>query len=210
MISALVIWRSPLNGCSSGTQWQKVPYETMGLVQLTFIALQFLAFSGFYTQQEEMGEHIEMGKIRELLRRTTNGELSDLFTQTFVIYFFSYVLSAILSSLPILGVFPSLSGSGGVAVSFIQSFSDYLIPTTVTLTLSTFIQNLGADSDVRAGVIWSPLLTLVYVILYVVWRQEPKPWLPYGSIVLVVINTIVNLVVTAQVYNRVVGRSITR
>lgn len=132
----------------------------------------------------------------KLIKRLVAGEISDLLTQNFVIYVTSYALTVLLSSLPSLGLFaPPDAGE----MSSMQTLSDCLFPTTITLTISALIQNLSYNKKPHATLLWSPFITLIYGILYVRWRKSFYPWLPYVSCAVALLTAVINLWVVTQI-----------
>lgn len=164
-----------------------------------------------------MGEYVKMseekknsGALKGFWRRICNGEITDSLTQNFMVYIVSYILTALLSSVPSIGFFASLNTSPGSAAPFLQSFADCLLPTTVTLTLSSTVQNLASAPKIRALMIWNPILVFLGTVVYLLLRVQSAWWLPYVFCGFVVLNTISNLFVVSQIQAETMGGSISR
>lgn len=136
-----------------------------------------------------------------LFSRLFNGYITDPLTQNFVIYIASYALSALLSSIPFLGILASSTADAAVATpsldTFLWAFSDCVVPTTVTLTAGTVIQNIAKSQEtnirLRSSTIWAAIFTLIYMLLYAALHQQRFVCLPWIAIVSSFLISFLNL-----------------
>lgn len=132
--------------------------------------------------------------------RILNGYITDPLTQNFLIYFISYVFSAFLSSIPNIGL---LSPASDDLNSFLLAFSNCLLPTTVTLTVGTFIQNIAKTQElgvkIRVSIIWPAMLSLAYAYLHIRLSQSGSAILPWIAIVLSFVISALNLWISTQI-----------
>lgn len=145
-----------------------------------------------------------------LFGRLLNGYITDPLTQNFIIYFASYVLSAFLSSIPNIGLLPvSVAESTN---TFLPAFGNCLLPTTVTLTVSTVFQNIAKaqelDVKLRVSILWPALVSIIYAYLHIRLSQSGNVILPWVAIVCAFVISALNLWTVTQIQREVNDASV--
>lgn len=134
------------------------------------------------------------------LKEQLNGEITEPLMQSILIYIFSYILSILLSSIPVLGLFaPSESDETVLGIVF----TDCLLSATITLTVSTMVQNFAVaiQNSIRKCILTFLLILVVLfdVIAYTVLRGLGHPHLTFITLTVSLVTSVINLFAVAQI-----------
>lgn len=134
------------------------------------------------------------------IKEQLSGEITEPLMQSILIYLFSYVLSILLSSIPGLGLFAP-SGSNEAVLGIM--LTDCVVSATITLTVSTIVQNFATAIQNRISkCILTFLLILVVlfdVIAYTVLRGRECSHLTIITFVASLLTSVIGLFAVAQI-----------
>ena len=134
------------------------------------------------------------------IKEQLNGEITEPLMQSILIYIFSYVLSILLSSIPVLGLFaPSESNEAVLEIVF----TDCVVSATITLTVSTMVQNFAVaiQNGIRKCILTFLLIlvVLIDVIVYTVLRGQGCSHLTIITFAVSLLTSVISLFAVAQI-----------
>ena len=115
--------------------------------------------------------------MREWIKNRWKNGLNDPMSQNIVIYFCTYIFSMLLSFI-MSGPLPDAK-PGDFRDAFFQTLISCILPATVTMVLSTAVQNYAAATrqalEHSGQTLALVLSSFAYVLLYVVLNQYASP-----------------------------------